>query len=100
MNKVETGCVFVGPDGQKFEAGGAVVTPEIIIGYLGKDMTLTDWHGRVLGTYRIVSRWRTPNSFVSDHMYQVEATVDGRLYTGRSQGTDMIYKGKRKLGKR
>lgn len=80
-------------DGRKFEAGGAVVTPEKIIAYLGKGGVLTDWRGNQIGTYRITSSWKTPRSFVSSSMNQVSARVSGRNYTGRSAGVGMIFKG-------
>jgi hypothetical protein len=91
---VERNCT-VEHDGRKFTAGGAVVTPDAVVAYLGKDGILTDWHGRQLGTYRIVATWRTPRSWVSSTMSQVQATVDGVRYTGRSAGVGMIYHGRR-----
>lgn len=85
--------------GKKYTAGGAVVTSKVLIAYLDKGGVLTNWKGAKLGTYRIVSSWRTPRSYVSDRMYQVEATVEGVTYTGRSAGVGMLFKGKRKAGK-
>jgi len=82
--------------GKTFESGGAVVVGNQIIAYLGKNGELTTWHGKKIGTFRIVSTWRTPNSYVSSKMHQVEATVKGRVYTGRSAGVGMIFKGKLK----
>jgi hypothetical protein len=112
MEYVEKDCVFTSPNSwRKFEAGGAVVTPDLCVGYLKNPETeltdrvlervgargvLTDWHGKSLGTYKIVSVWRTPQSTVSSVMCQVEAEVDGVLYTGRSAGYGMVFKGKRK----
>lgn len=90
-NYVEQDCVFQG-----HEAGGAVVTPDHIVAYLGAHGVLTDWHGKKLGTWRMVSEWHTPRSYVSLTMMQVEATVDGVVYTGRSAGQGMSYAGKRK----
>ena len=49
---IENDCV-VRHERNEFEAGGAVVTPEQIIAYLGRDGRLQDWHGRQLGTYRV-----------------------------------------------
>ena len=97
--------VWVEPDtffehkGRRYEAGGAVITPDWAVGYLGKKGVLTDWHGNSIGTYKIVSSWPTPQSFVSSRMYQVEAVVDDVVYTGRSAGEGMIFKGKRKKTK-
>lgn len=92
---VETACIFT-HEGRNFEAGGAIVTPDFAIGYLGEKGILTDWHGRALGTFRYVSTWRTPRSYISSTMSQVEAVIDGITYTGRSAGKGMIWKGKRK----
>jgi len=95
MTYVETSCT-IELAGQTFEAGGAVVTPDAIVAYLGPARVLTDWHAQRIGTYRIVSSWTTPRSTVSERMHQVEAVVDGVTYTGRSAGLGMIFKGKRK----
>lgn len=69
-----------------------------IVAYLGMDGVLTDWHGNAIGTYKIVSSWPTPRSFVSSRQFQVETRVDGITYTGRSAGVGMAYRGKRKAG--
>lgn len=94
-NYREKNCVFE-HGGMKFEAGGAAVVGNEIIAYLGKNHELTTWKGKKIGTYRIVSTWKTPNSYVSSTMHQVEATVKGRVYTGRSAGVGMSFRGKLK----
>lgn len=94
MEYVEKDCVIT-HEGREFEAGGAVVTTDYIIAYPSKDGRLCDWHGKVIGTWRTVSRWRV-NSWYGSHMEQIEAVVDGVRYTGRGFGEGMIYKGKRK----
>ncbi len=94
MKYLETDCVFR-HQGRSFESGGAYVTDDRIIAYLGKDGILSDWHGKPLGTYRTVSTWPI-YSFLSSSMSQVEAVVDGIRYTGRSLGEGMLYRGKRK----
>ena len=90
--------------GKTFQSGGAVVTPDYCVGYVGAQpdnqtegaqRTLTDWHGATIGTIRLTSTWRTPRSYVSSRMYQAYAVVDGVTYTGRTCGTGMIFKGKR-----
>jgi len=91
---IETDCT-IEHNGNTFESGGAIVTNTHITAYLGKDGILTDWHGNTLGTYRITSTWPI-NSFLSSTMSQVEATVNGVKYTGRSMGVGMVYNGKRK----
>lgn len=117
MPYVETDCTFHASNGQSYTAGGAVVTPEHCTGYLkapeppepptgagyharervGATGTLTDWHGNPLGTFRIVAVWGLPfAAHLSDVMCQAEATVGGVVYTGRSAGYGMLYKGKRK----
>jgi hypothetical protein len=92
---VESGCT-VKHEGVEYTAGGAVIGAAEVVGYLGANGVLTDWHGNGIGTYRQTAKWRTPRSAVSSHMFQVEATVDGRKYTGRSAGLGMVYSGKAK----
>lgn len=90
---IETNCT-VEHNGQKFTAGGAAVTDKECIAYLAKANVLTDWHGNPIGTYRIASVWKTPRSYVSDVMCAVHATVNGKLYKGRSAGIGMSFRGK------
>ena len=99
---VEQDCTFT-HEGRTFEAGGAVVTPEYAIGYV-KSMfiedeynhwatgLITDWHGLFLGSILYAKVFRAPSMI---RMYQVEATINGVKYTGRTQGNSMIWKGKR-----
>lgn len=82
-------------EGRQYCAGGAMVTPDYIVAYLGDNGVITDWHGRPLGTYRISATWRTPYSYVSSTMNQVYAKVRGTWYTGRSGGVGMIFRGRR-----
>ena len=93
--RMETSCVFE-IEGHKYESSGAMVTPTHIIAYLGKGGVLTDWHGCPLGTWKTVATWRTQRSWVSGTMSQIEAIVDGVVYTGRGAGEGMIFKGRRK----
>ncbi|KKM55805.1 hypothetical protein LCGC14_1552240 [marine sediment metagenome] len=93
MKYLEQDCVFVSA-GQSFESGGAFVSPVYVIAYLGKDNVLTDWHGARLGTYHVTASWPI-NSYLSSHMNQVYARIDGITYTGRSAGEGMLFKGKR-----
>lgn len=90
---VEANCV-VEHEGKKFESGGAVVTPDCIIAYPKKKGVLGDWHGNAIGTWKTISTWKTPRSWVSSTMSQIEATVNGVVYTGRGAGEGMIFKGK------
>ncbi len=91
---VERDCCFE-HKGRKFCSGGAVVTPDVIIAYPSKDGILTDWHGEQIGRWENVAHWPI-FSYMSSTMYQIEARVNGVLYTGRSFGIGMIYRGKRK----
>jgi len=97
MEYVETNCTIT-HDGRTYEAGGAHVTPRHCIAYLGPNGELHDWHGNTIGRYRITAAWKLPNSPLSTTMHQVEATVDGITYTGRSLGEGMVYSGKPKRG--
>lgn len=98
VSYIEMDCTFA-MEGHKIEAGGAVVTDQWIVAYIGGNGTLIDWHGKPLGTYKAISRWEMPRSWVSRYQYQVEATVDGVVYTGRTCGKGMIYRGKLKKAK-
>ena len=100
---VEQDCTFT-HEGMTFEAGGAVVTPEYAVGYVTNldesqihrnGCDITNWRGNKLGMGRVTARWETPGSYVSNYMHQVEATINGVKYTGRTQGNGMIWKGKR-----
>jgi len=95
---IEKDCTIT-IDGCSFTAGGAVVTPERLVGYLGKQRAdglrdLNDWHGRWLGTCRITATWRTPRSYLSHVMHQIYATVNGATYTGRCAGDGMLFRGR------
>jgi hypothetical protein len=92
---VETGCTIV-HNGKAYTAGGAVVSRQSVVAYLANNGVLTDWQGKALGTYRVTGKWKTPRSYVSSDMWQVEATVAGIVYTGRSAGIGMVYSGKAK----
>jgi len=91
---VEKDCTFTF-QGRTFESGGAVVTDQWIIAYPGKDGRLNDWHGQQIGTYRILSTWRTPRSFISSTMSSIECFVNGIRYVGRGAGIGMILRAKR-----
>jgi hypothetical protein len=93
MNYAETDCTIT-HEGRTVSSGGAAITDDHCIAYLGKDGVLTDWHGRPLGTYKIISTWRTPRSYVSTTMHAVHATANGKLYKGRSAGVGMSFSGK------
>jgi hypothetical protein len=90
---IEKDCVFT-HNGKPFESGGAIVTDDAIIAYPTAGGVLKDWHGRTLGTWRATSSWRV-RSHMGTRMYQIVATVDGRNYTGRGFGEEMIYRGRR-----
>ena len=94
MQYIEQDCTIV-HEGLTYTSGGACVTPDRIVAYLGKDGVLTDWHGATIGQYRIKSTWRTPHSGLSDSMHQCYARVDGVTYTGRSAGVGMVFTGRR-----
>jgi len=99
---IETDCTFEF-EGRSFESGGAFVSPDYAICYAKFDIEyrgargiITDWHGNKLGDCIITARWNTPKSFISSHMCQIEATINGVVYTGRGYGNGMIWKGKSK----
>ena len=90
---IEKDCTFE-HEGQKFEAGGAVVTDEYIVVYPRSDGKVCDWHGNVLGE-AFVSSWRTPRSHMAAKMYSFAVYVNGVRYIGRGAGNGMILKAKR-----
>ena len=119
--RVETG-IFT-HEGREFASGGALVTATHAIGYphfavdsmsrfhagvgsltpleaiddIGARGELRAWSGEVLGMCRVVGRWPVRSHWAS-HMLQVEATIDGRTYTGRGFGNGMLWRGKVKKG--
>lgn len=92
---VEQDCT-VAFQGKSFTAGGAHQIGNRLVAYLGKAGTVTTWHGGPIGTYRTVSTWKTPRSYVSGTMSQVTVLADGVYYTGRSAGVGMAFSGRRK----
>jgi hypothetical protein len=100
---IEQDCT-IEHEGHKFTSGGAVVTDDYIIAYVGKHNAddyapehcgphylrdLTDWHGNRIGGCYLSSSWRV-RSFMGDYMYQIYATVNGKRYTGRGMGAGMM----------
>jgi len=78
-------------------------TNNTAFGYLarkGDQLVMTDWRGKTLGSARITGSWATPRSHISDRMYQIEARIDGVLYTGRCAGLAMVWRGKPCAGSR
>ena len=102
MNYVEKDCTLMF-EGRVFTAGGAVVTPDQAIAYIGSRRRdglydVADWHGVWLGTARVTATWCTPRSHVSSTMHQYCVTIDGVRYTGHSAGTGMLFRGRRVRG--
>jgi hypothetical protein len=101
---IETDCT-IEHEGRKFTSGGAVVTEDYVVAYVGQTIdhvlgnppytgmfsrrNLTDWHGNVIGTCSFTASWRI-SSWQSDRMYQIWATVNGVRYTGRGMGAGMV----------
>jgi hypothetical protein len=92
---IEHDCTFE-HEGRAFTAGGAYITDRHIIAYPKEDGILGNWRGDPIGTWKAVSTWKTPRSFMSSTMSQIEAVVNGIRYTGRGAGIGMIFKGKSK----
>ena len=94
---IEADCT-IEHEGKQFGAGGAYITPDYAIGYMSDDMQqIITWHGKVMGSARVVSSWPMPlNCWLTNRYYQVEATINGIRYTGRTAGDGTIWKGKRK----
>lgn len=99
---IEKNCAWE-HEGKRFEAGGAVVTDDHIVAYVGDPISpvgfdysrrhnLTDWHGKRIGSCRMDREWLVKGT----RIYQITAWVQGVVYTGRGQGQGMVFKGKRK----
>jgi hypothetical protein len=70
------------------------VTMDYAVGFLSADMeSIVDYDGNRMGASRIVTSWRV-NAF--ERMYQVEGTINSRLYTGRTLGANKLWRGKAK----
>ena len=90
--KMEVGT-FV-HEGKEYASGGAFISPTYAVGY-PKGETLTDWIGKPIGTVHYTSSWPV-RSYIGSRMHQMEATIGGVVYTGRTFGEGMLWKGKRK----
>jgi hypothetical protein len=94
--KIECDCT-IEHDGKTFEAGGAVITDDYLCAYPGKGGALNDWHGRKIGTYRVISSKRMTFGRLShwgEMYYWMRATVNGREYSLRGFGVGMVAKGR------
>lgn len=105
---IETDCTIT-HEGKTFEAGGAVVTPDYAIAYVGKTLgdgmgvdrhgstsrrALNDWHGNQIGTCYISKSWPI-HSYIGSRMCQIYARINGVDYTGRGFGEGMSVNLKR-----
>ncbi len=64
--------------------------------YCNNDLTrIVNWHGHDIGPLHVVAEWKI-DSYLSTTMDQVETTVNGVTYTGRTCGASMFYRGKPK----
>ena len=94
---IELDCIFE-HEGRKFEAGGAVVTPDYLVAYPAADGRLNDWHGNEIGRYTVVSSRRAVffgrMSHWGERFYYMRAIVDGQVYSIRGFGVGMIARGK------
>src|ERR1700722_10202851 len=90
---IERDCI-IEHEGRKFESGGAIVTPVILIAYPKENGILGDWHGEAIGTWRVLSSWKV-NSYIGSRMYSIEARVNGVRYAGRGFGVGMSLRAKR-----
>lgn len=97
-------------EGKEYSAMGAYISDNYVVGYISKaepvenfphvtQHWLTTWQGEKIGRAYVVSTWRTPRSYLSSTMSQIEVNIAGKMYTGRGSGVGMIWKGKAKKGK-
>lgn len=91
---IEKDCTF-----KSHTALGAVVSDSHIVAYPGEAGKLKDWHGNVIGTYRVLSSRPAVffgyRSWQGSEYYFMRATVNGVEYSLRGFGEGMIAKGKR-----
>lgn len=86
--------------GKEFAARGASIVGDRAVAYCSKGGVLTEWAGKPIGTWHAVTSWRLPlTAWISDRMYQIEAVIDGRVYTGRGCGEGMVWRGRLKKGR-
>jgi hypothetical protein len=99
---IERDCTFEHA-GRKFTSGGAVVTPDYLVAYPGKDGILCDWHGKQIGTYRVLSSrpavFFGRRSWMGERYYFMRATVQGAQYALRGFGVGMFARGRRIKGR-
>jgi hypothetical protein len=102
-NFAETDCTITHA-GRSYTANGAAISDARIVCYIGNDNTVTDWHGNVIGTYRVTSSrpavFFGRRSFYGSRYYYMRVTLhDGRVYAVRGFGKSMIAQGKRVKGR-
>jgi len=66
---------------------------------VGDKGVITDGKGTVIGGTLIVARWQARWDIASEYICQVEARINGVLYTGRTRGHNCIWHGKIKKEK-
>jgi hypothetical protein len=83
-------------EGRTFTSGGAHVDPERAVAYMADDLhSVKTWNGEIMGLAHVVASWIARTSFpLTTRMYQVEAHIDGRTYTGRTAGAGMLWRGR------
>jgi len=96
---VEKDCVIT-HNGKTFESGGAFASDDYLIAYPAKDGVLTDWHGRQIGEWKLISERRAvffghESWMSSTYCYMRARLTDGRIYSLRGFGVGMIARGKR-----
>lgn len=119
---IETGCT-IEHEGRTYESGGAVVTDDRVIVYVGRPLTdwrqsiplaewsrgygkipawfvaryeATDWHGTPVGELIQTGQWRVPGGWVSGWLHSYRLVLsDGRAYNVRGSGQGMSATGRR-----
>jgi hypothetical protein len=94
---IEKDCT-IEHQGRQFTSGGAVVTDQYLVAYPDKGGELKDWHGNVLGTWRVIGSRPAVffgyRSWQGSTYYYMRARVGGREYSLRGFGVGMIARGK------
>jgi hypothetical protein len=82
-------------EGREYAARGATVTATYAAAYPGAGGVLQSWGGEAIGTWRVVASWPV-RSYMGSTMYQIEARINGQLFTGRGFGAGMLWRGRLK----
>lgn len=72
----------------------------VFLGYMQKGGKVSDFNGKEIGTYRVTSSRKTPNSHISDTQYILRVNLPGKgEFIGWSAGNSMAITGRQAVKK-